>query len=153
MRKTCTAMSVVFMLIACMMFTMSCDGGIGLGSQDEITPENIFNGGTWLKDNINLPQYRTKISFTENEFICIYGLTNPETYTGTYKLSQEDGFPYITLSSTETRVTGKILYGQTGEIVDGSFVKFPYPDVISFFPDQNTENSGNIIITGIFYKQ
>jgi len=148
MKKTCTAMSVVFMLVACMMFTMSCEDTIGLGSESEITPENIFNGGMWQNQDNSV-----KISFTENEFTCIYGFINPHTYTGTYKLSQEDSFPLIALSSTETRVNGKLVYGQTGEIVDGVFVKFPYPDVVNFFPYWNDENSGNIVIGGLFYKQ
>jgi len=137
--------SPFFILVFCMMFAASCDSTVGLGSPPQNTPENIFKGDSWHN------QYRTvDISFTENEFTCIYGF---ETYTGTYSLSQEDGLPFITLSSTETRVNGKITYGQTSELIDGVYVSLPYPDVIYFLPYWNDENRGNIIIGGIFYKQ
>jgi len=145
MKKAVNYACVFFILISCITFFMSCGGDIGLGKNPENIPENIFNGGEWHNQ-----YHSTKISFTENEFTCIYGLVNPETYTGTYILSQEEGWTYITLSSTETRVNGKIMYSSTDEIIDGVYTDLPYPDVINFFP---TENKENIIIGGLFYKQ
>jgi len=144
MRKT---VRVVFILTSCIMFAMSCNDDIGLGSEDEITPYNIFKGGEWHD------QYHgTKISFTENEFTCVYGFSDPETYTGTYKLSYEPGSGpplFITLSSTEPRVNGKIQYAPENVVVYNSLEDFP-ADVLYFYP---MENRNLVIIGGLFYKQ
>jgi len=134
MKKVPLSLGVVFILVSCMMFVMSCDDTPGLGDVPQNTPENVFDGSEWEQKSYKIEnvydeetggyiqvttdelRYYKKISFTGTSF-TFYDKANSQphfwenTYTGTYSLFyDEDGRKRIQFISDESSLNGVLGY-------------------------------------------
>jgi len=129
------------------------DVDVGLGSQKEVTPDNPFTGGEWLKVYSNEPRITydvIKLSFTKNDFIFFDGVT---AHTGTYKLSIEDGYgSVITISSDKQGLNGKLIYDYSKEDFDHEMAQYKrYKGDIEFmYPPPHVISE--ILIIGVWEK-
>jgi len=124
MKKRPLSLGVVFILVSCMLFIMSCDDTTGLGGTPGNTPENVFAGGEW--EHIYNSQlggellHYYKITFSADGFTYYEKANYPDsknenTYTGSYSLSYDNinsNLPakIMTLTSDRPALNGQVYY-------------------------------------------